>query len=108
MTQDEFSAIVAGGESEGVEFKTSTGQRSEAARTVCGMLNGRGGFVLFGVRDDASVVGQQVGARTIEEVIDSIRRIEPFVLLTPERIEVGGGREAIVVRVPGGLRHDGR
>lgn len=103
MTQDELSAIVGGGESEGVEFKTTTGQRSEATRTVCGMLNGQGGFVLFGVRDDGTVVGQQVGARTMEEVIESIRRIEPFVLLTPERLPVDEGREVIVIRVPGGL-----
>lgn len=99
MTQDELSAIVSGGESEGIEFKTSTGQRTEAARTVCAMLNGRGGFVLFGVRDDGSVVGQQIGARTIEELIEVIRRLEPFVLLTPERVPVADGREVIVLRV---------
>jgi ATP-dependent DNA helicase RecG len=103
MSPQELAALVGGGESEGVEFKATTGQRLEAARTVCGMLNGRGGFVLFGVRDDGTVVGQQIGARTLEEVVESVRRIEPFVLLAPERVPLEGGREVIVLRVPGGL-----
>jgi ATP-dependent DNA helicase RecG len=44
----ELQALVAGGESERVEFKRSTGQRTDGARAVCAMLNGLGGFVLFG------------------------------------------------------------
>ena len=41
MTQGELNAIVAGGESEHVEFKKSTGQRTDAAKAVCAMLNDR-------------------------------------------------------------------
>ena len=45
--------LAAGGESERVEFKLSTGQRREAARTLPAMLNGQGGSVIFGIcRDD--------------------------------------------------------
>ncbi len=63
MTPQELQAIVAGGEVAQVEFKRTTGQRSEAARTVCAMLNGDGGFVLFGVRDDGRIEGQEVVSR---------------------------------------------
>ena len=49
MTFEELQAVVARGESEEIEFKRSTVQRTEAAKTVCAMLNGRSGFVLFGV-----------------------------------------------------------
>ena len=35
MDYEEVRHIVAGGESDGVEFKRSTGERTEAAKTVC-------------------------------------------------------------------------
>ena len=57
MNIGELKKLVSGGESERVEFKRSTGQRTEGARAVCGMLNGLGGFLLFGVSDKGKVVG---------------------------------------------------
>ena len=39
MTADRISELVATGESETLEFKSTTGQRSDAAKTVCAMLN---------------------------------------------------------------------
>lgn len=50
ITPYDVAAFAAGGESETVEFKETTGQRQEAARTLSAMLNGQGGVVLFGVR----------------------------------------------------------
>lgn len=66
MTPGEVAALAASGESEGLEFKASTGTRREATMTVCAFLNQSGGEVLFGVTPDGSVAGQQVGERTIE------------------------------------------
>ena len=57
-TPDEIARLVAEGESETVEFKAATGQRTEGARTLSAMLNGRGGRVLFGVQPNGNVVGQ--------------------------------------------------
>lgn len=39
------------GESKIVEFKNPTGQCKNAAKTLCGMLNGTEGRVVFGVTD---------------------------------------------------------
>ena len=58
MTPDQITALAATGESEVLEFKSTTGTRREALRTVCAMLNQRGGHVLFGVAPTGSVVGQ--------------------------------------------------
>ena len=66
MTPEQIAALVAGGESEMLEFKSTTGTRREAVKTVCAFLNHRGGEVLFGVTPEGNVVGQQVGERTIE------------------------------------------
>lgn len=48
MTPAELRKLVSDGESERVEFKRSTGQRTEAAKTVCAMLNGIGLGVCVG------------------------------------------------------------
>lgn len=99
---EEVTQIVARGELEQVEFKTSTGQRTEAAKTVCGMLNRSGGFLLFGVADDGKMVGQQVTASTLEDIVRELRRIEPQPYLTPETIDLLSGRSLILVRIPRG------
>jgi ATP-dependent DNA helicase RecG len=92
---------VSAGESLQVEFKRSTGQRTEAARTVCAMLNTRGGFVLFGVEDSGTVCGQEVSAGTLADVVREISRIEPRPLISPEVLPVDtAGRSVILLRVP--------
>ncbi len=77
MTLEEVLALVAGRESETLEFKHTTGTRREAAATLCAMLNHRGGHVLFGVTPEGDVVGQQVSDRTMEGVGAEIQRIDP-------------------------------
>ena len=62
MTPEEIVALVETGESETLEFKRATGTRREAARSLCAMLNQRGGPVLFGVTPEGSVVGQRLHA----------------------------------------------
>jgi ATP-dependent DNA helicase RecG len=102
MIRGELEAIISGGESDQVELKRSTGQRTEAAKTVSAMLNGRGGFVLFGVENDGNIVGQQVSAATLEDLVRELRRIEPQVLLEPEVVGVDEVSSVIVLRVPSG------
>lgn len=111
MTSQELEAIVTGGEQSQVEFKLTTGQRSDAAKTVCAMLNGTGGFVLFGVSDRGSMVGQAVTARTLEDVVHELRRIEPHPPVDPEVVPLKNGRTIIALRVPGSTgpcTYDGR
>ncbi|MYB35179.1 MAG: ATP-binding protein [Gammaproteobacteria bacterium] len=94
--------MVSKGESETLEFKASTGMRNEAAKTVCAMLNQRGGHVLFGVSPDCQVVGQQVSDRTIEQLSAQIMRIEPPAFPEINRIPLSGSLEIISVWVPPG------
>lgn len=101
-TPDWLEALTATGESETQEFKRTTGTRKEAARTVCAMLNQRGGNVLFGITPEGNVAGQQVTERTIEEIGAEIQRIDPPAFPTVERVQVAGNREVIAVRVSRG------
>lgn len=49
MKLADIERLVAGGESETVEFKQSTGQLARAAETLCAFLNASGGKVVLGV-----------------------------------------------------------
>jgi ATP-dependent DNA helicase RecG len=77
MDLGELQILIDQGESETLEFKRSTGRRSDAARTACAMLNGLGGFVIFGVADDGTIVGQDVSEKTLRYLANEFRRIEP-------------------------------
>jgi ATP-dependent DNA helicase RecG len=52
--------IISKGELETVEFKNSTASLREGIETICALANQRGGYLLFGIADDGTVVGQQV------------------------------------------------
>lgn len=101
-SRDNIHTWAAAGESETLELKRSTGQRREAVRTLCAMLNHRGGRVLFGVEPDGRVVGQKVSDHTMEEVAQELREIEPPVFPSIDRVEISGGREVIVVSITAG------
>jgi len=60
MKLDELFLLAKQGESENLEFKKTTGQRTAAAKTVCAFLNGHGGYVLFGVSDAGKISGQKI------------------------------------------------
>ena len=111
MNTRELRELVAEGESDHLEFKKSTGQRTEAAKTVCAMLNGLGGFVLFGVTYKGEVIGQLVAANTLEDIAAELRRIEPPAFPDIETVNVSRGGSVIVLTVPGGggpYTYDGR
>ena len=99
MTVERIARIVAAGESETLEFKSTTGTRREAARTVCAMLNQQGGQVLFGVTPDGQVVGQQIGDRTIEDIGEELARIDPPAFPSVERIPLADNRAVIAITV---------
>ena len=97
MNVDEIRALAARGESETLEFKGSTSEVRTGARAVCAMLNHRGGRVLFGVDKAGRVLGQDVGDRTIEELVAELRRIDPPAFPTVDRIPASGSREVLMV-----------
>ena len=102
MTPEEARKMVAAGESETLELKKTTGERNEAAKAVCAMLNHRGGIVLFGATPEGTVEGQEVGNGTIERVSAEIQRVEPPAFPSVERHPVDGVREVILIRVSSG------
>lgn len=101
MKLKELENLVAKGETDRLEFKRSTGQRTRAAKTVCAMLNGLGGFLFFGVTDQGKIIGQEVLAKTLEDVAHEIREIDPPAFPDMETIALPSGNAVIALRVPG-------
>lgn len=99
MIPQPITSWVSAGESETQGFKRSTGQRRDAARTLCAMLNHRGGRVFFGIEPDGRIVGQKVSDHTLEEVAEELRAIEPPVFPAIERVALGDGREVLVLSI---------
>ncbi len=85
-----------------MEFKRTTGERREAMHTLSAMLNHRGGRVLFGVEPNRNVRGQQVSDKTLEDVAQEIKEIDPPVFPSIERVPIRGGFEVLVVTVTQG------
>lgn len=101
MLLDELKRLVVQGESDRLEFKKSTGQKFEAGKAVCAMLNSLGGFVLFGVSDDGKIIGQQVSNKTLEDLAIDLKKIEPPSFPEIETVSVGNSHQVIVIRVSG-------
>lgn len=100
---DAIRVLAATGESEVLEFKATTGQKDDAAKALCGMLNGSGGQVLFGVTPSGEVVGQQVADKTLEDLAATIRGIKPETQPHIDRVPVSADRTVLVVTATPGM-----
>ena len=98
----ELAGLVRQGEGPALEFKRSTGELKEGMQTLCAFLNGAGGKVLFGIRPDGRVVGQEVSDQTLRSIAQAADRFEPPAHVAIDRVSVGLGRDAVVVSVDSG------
>ncbi len=103
MNLDELQQLVKIGESDRLEFKRTTGQRTTASKTVCAMLNGIGGHVLFGVRNDAAIVGQEVSEQTLNSLAAELGKIEPPAFPDIETIQLPQSNAIIALTISGGM-----
>ncbi len=101
MNRQELEALVAQGESETLEFKRSTSELEAGMRTATALLNtGRGGVVLFGVSDSGRMIGFEVSDRTIQNLANGIRQIQPASGIQIHQIPVDGDKAVIALDVP--------
>ena len=79
---DDIRKLASGDEGGRTEYKLTTGQLERGMETLCAFLNGEGGTVLFGVKDNGKIIGQEVSDKTKREIAEAIRLIEPFATIT--------------------------
>lgn len=85
LTEEELMKMLAGGETQTVEFKIKPPRPGELAERICGMANTRtGGTILFGVEDESGrVVGIKQPGDSIDQVLRAARLVKPVVALPP-------------------------
>ena len=100
MTIEDIKKLIAGDETRTLELKKTTGELKDAMHSVCAMLNSDGGRVIIGIAPASlRIVGQIVTDSTRQEIAREIRKLEPFVNMTVEYIDVpeGDGKQLIVL-----------
>ena len=99
----QLAALVKEGEGPALEFKRSTGELKEGMQTLCAFLNGSGGRVLFGVRPEGTIEGQEVSDQTIRDIAQAADRFEPPAHVSIHRVKLKAGRELLLAAVEGGV-----
>jgi len=104
--------LISQGESETLEFKTSTAQLHRAFETICGFLNNKGGTVLIGVNDKGKIVGQEISDATKQAIANEISKIAPPVKLGIDFIKIDSNKYIISLeaseRMQAPYTYDGR
>jgi ATP-dependent DNA helicase RecG len=107
----QLKSLITLGESETLEFKTSTGQLKSACETLCGFLNAKGGIVLIGVGNKGQIIGQQISDNTHQEIANELRKIEPAAHIAVDYVKVDD-KQVIIMQAPAGKHipyvYDGR
>ena len=90
-------------ETESVEYKESTTELEDGILALTAMLNKNGyGKVIFGAKDNGSVVGQDVGKNTLKSISQHIHNfVEPRVIPTIDITELDNGKGVITVTASG-------
>ena len=97
MNLDELQELAALGESEQLEFKSTTSDLRGGMETLCGFLNGSGGSELFGVSDSGRIRGQAITDNTLREVANSIARLDPPVTVSQRRVSVSESTDVLIL-----------
>ena len=89
MTIDDIKKMIIGDETRTLELKKTTGELKDAMHSLCAMLNSDGGYVVIGIAPTSlRIVGQMVTDSTRQEIAREIRKLEPFVNMNVEYVDV--------------------
>lgn len=72
MTNKDLEKLIASGESDQLEFKSSFGK--EAIETLCAFANTEGGQVLVGVSDTGQITGLNLSSETLQGWLNQIKQ----------------------------------
>lgn len=102
LTARKIAVLVKQGEGPSLEFKRSSGEMKEAMQILCAFLNGADGTVLFGVRSNGTIEGQDVTDQTQRDIAQASDRFEPAAHLAIRRVPLASGKEVVAITVNAG------
>jgi len=89
MTFEDIKQLIERGESRTLELKKSTGELKDAMHSACAMLNGSGGWLIFGVTPKSlKIIGQKVTDNTQQEIANALTGFEPSIEIDVDYIDV--------------------
>lgn len=89
MTIDDIKALIASGESRGLELKKTTGELKDGMHSACAFLNTDGGWLIFGITPKSlKIIGQEITDATQQEIAGAIAGLEPAVDMRPIYVDV--------------------
>ena len=94
----DIELLILNGESETLEFKTSSAQLHRAFETICGFLNNKGGTVLIGVNDKGKTIGQEVSDSTKQAIAHEISKIAPPIKIDVDYIQIDNSKYVISLK----------
>ncbi len=100
---DYIRNIASNNEGVDVEFKETTGQLNRGMETLCGMVNGPGGIVVFGVNNKGKIIGQEVSDKTTREIGDALGRFDPAIDIQPLYIKLDYSNKYLIVFYSNGM-----
>jgi ATP-dependent DNA helicase RecG len=97
ITIEYIKQIASSHEGVDVEFKETTGQLNRGMETLCGMMNGNGGLVIFGITNNGKMVGQEIADKTTREIGEALNKFDPAVDLQPHYIRLAPDSSKYVI-----------
>jgi predicted HTH transcriptional regulator len=100
MKRKELKELIEDGEGSFVEFKRKFSTHDKIAREMLAFANTRGGYMIFGVDDDRTVVGVESEKSEAELILEAAKNYcEPPLDVVLDYIELEG-KEIVVVSIP--------
>lgn len=100
MKSEEIQQVLQQGETQNIEFKSSFAEQDDAIQTLVAFANSKGGKVLFGVKNDGTPVGADIGNNTLENLANAIKgRTYPSLPTFIEQADYDG-KNIVVVDCP--------
>ena len=91
-----------GFETEGMEFKKTTGELKEGMISIVSMLNKNGfGTLYFGIRNDGRAVGQEISDKTLRDISRTISQVVKPAIFPTITVEMVNGHNVIKVYAEG-------
>lgn len=95
----DFQKLINQGESETVEFKRTLAETEKAIQEIASFVNTSGGVLFFGVQDDGTVIGIDIGKNNLEKLTNKITSLTDPVIYPSVAIENIDDKQIIVIKV---------
>lgn len=91
--------LIKAGESQTIEYKRSLAESDKAIQEIVSFANADGGILFFGVADDGTMIGVEVGKISLEKLSNKITTATDPVIYPSITVENIDGKQIIVVKV---------